>query len=405
MYKNVPLRNNFHPDRHHHPNHYLSSNRPVIGNMKKKKNANHGCHQTYMKEKKIVGYYPGWASKEHPVTQIDASKLTHINYAFASIKDAQLVMRDNPAQDVINFNELNQLKQKHPHLKTLIAIGGWDPESEFSDVASTARTREIFSNHIVTFIRQYGFDGVDIDWEYPVNHPKGRKEDKQNFTLLLEAIRKALDLAGKEDNKTYLLTAALGASTTHLYNIEAGKIVPLLDWFNLMTYDYNGFWQKLSGHNAPLFLDPADFLKNSGNVATTVQEYMNAQVPPSKILLGIPFYGRGWEECCPFGNGQFQYCNSVLEGKKGALFPFYELSDSYINRNGYKRHWNDNSKVPYLYNPNNCAFISYDDEESISYKLWFLKQKCLAGAMIWELSQDKDGRLLKLIHNQLYGSV
>lgn len=149
----------------------------------------------------------------------------------------------------------------------------------------------------------------------------------------MQRLREKLNEAGKQDNQTYLLTGAFGANTTHLYSIEAKEVTQYLDWFNLMTYDYNGNWQNVSGHNAPLYSDPTDLVDNNFNVAASVQAYMREGVPPSQITLGIPFYGRGWTQCSPSYYGQYQYCSEIPKGSLGGgSYQFHALRDSFINK-------------------------------------------------------------------------
>ncbi len=408
---------------------------------------------------KVIGYYPSWGAygRNYQVSSIDTTKVTHINYAFADIcwngrhgnpdptspntqtwacQDANgninvpngTIVLGDPWIDVQksfpgdkwdepvrgNIKQLNLLKQANPNLKTIISVGGWSWSNRFSDVAATAATREVFANSAVNFIRTYNFDGVDLDWEYPVGGGlignSARPEDKQNYTLLLQTIREKLNAAGTADGKQYLLTIASGASPTYASNTELGQIANAVDWINIMTYDFNGGWQKMSGHNAPLYYDPqatAAGLPNAQtfNVVEGVQGHLNAGVPASKIVLGMPLYGRGMGGCTDAANGQYQQCTGAAQvgtWEKGS-FDFYDLEANYINKNGYVRYWNDASKVPYLYNKSNKTYISYDDVESFGYKVSFLKSKGLGGAMIWDLSGDRNKTLQNKLVNDLGG--
>ncbi|EQB38584.1 hypothetical protein M948_08335 [Virgibacillus sp. CM-4] len=404
----------------------------------------------------IVGYYPSWAAygRDFQVWDMDASKVSHINYAFADIcwdgrhgnpdpespnpqtwacqdengnidvPNGTVVMGDpwidaqktNPGDnwdDPLkgNFQQLIKLKEENPHLKTFISIGGWSWSNRFSDVAADPTTREQFANSAVDFIRKYGFDGVDIDWEYPVSGGlpgnSTRPEDKQNYVLLLQEVREKLDAAEAEDGTEYLLTIASAANEEYVNNNELTQIAEIVDWINIMTYDFNGGWQTQSGHNAPLYFDPeaeTAGLPNaeSFNVASAVNSYLNEGVPGNKLVLGTPFYGRGWSDCEATNNGEYQNCSPATEGTwENGTFDFSDLEDNYINKNGYQRYWNDEAKVPYLYNASNGNFITYDDEESFGYKTDFIKSKGLAGAMFWDYSGDVNHTLVTTLATNL----
>lgn len=395
---------------------------------------------------KIVGYFPSWGAygRNFNVADIDASKLTHINYAFADIcwngthgnpdptgPNPQTWPCQNEAGQTINvpngtivlgdpwidaqksfpgdtwdqpirgnLNELIKLKQQHPHLKTIISVGGWSWSNRFSDVAASDATRKAFAQSAVDFIRKYQMDGVDLDWEYPVSGGlpgnSYRPEDKQNHTLLLQEVRNYLDAAEIEDGKTYTLTIASSASPSYAENNELDEIAEIVDWINIMTYDFNGGWSNQSAHNAPLYLDSAAALANVENAATFnadsgVQGHLNAGVPAEKIVLGLPFYGRGWAGCAPGanGDGQYQPCTGIPVGTwESGVFDYGDLVANYVNKNGFVRYWNDEAKVPYLYNATSKTFISYDDSESFTHKVNYIKSRGLGGGMFWELSSD-----------------
>lgn len=362
---------------------------------------------------KRVGYYTGWSTYSNfQAADIDASKITHLNYAFANISsDGKIAVGDSWADvekpfpgDTAdqpykgNFYQLTRLKQQYPHLKTLISVGGWTWSEKFSDVALTEQSRAIFAESCLQFILKYGFDGVDLDWEYPVGGGEAdninRPEDKQNFTLLLKKIRETLDAQSAKDGKTYLLTIAAGAGSSYAANTELNLIHQYVDYIQLMTYDIHGSWESMTGMNAPLYRDPESRFTWEWSVQDTINLYINKGVPANKLIMGIPFYGRAYNQVTNSNNGLYQ---SFTGG--GSAFSYANLEANYVNKNGFTRYWEPDSKVPWLFN--GSQFISYDDTESIGYKTSFIKANSLGGAMMWELSQDPNRVLVSKIYNDL----
>lgn len=389
-----------------------------------------------------VAYYSSWSiyARQIMPTQIDVSKLTHINYAFADFcwegkhGNPDLVMWDCQQEDIPlqkdyvfngemvvgeawpdiqidgsgNFGKLRQMKAEHPHLKTLISVGGWSWSHRFSDMAATEETRHAFANSAVEFIREYGFDGIDIDWEYPVeggmDNNSRRPEDRENFVLLMQLVREKLDAAGQEDGKYYLLTIASGQGDNFVENANLAESSSYIDFINIMTYDYSGSWVLGGYHNAPLYYDPNNPSESAArnHVYGGVLGHLQGGVPPYKLVLGVPFYGKGWEGCLP--EGQYQPCDggAPIGTWEDAVFDFFDLEDHhYIDQSGYVRYWNDAAKVPYLYNETEQIFISYDDQVSLMYKTAMLKSLDLAGVMIWDISGDRNKTLLSQLANDL----
>lgn len=365
--------------------------------------------------KKIVAYFADWDiyARGYQAADIDASKITDLNYAFAAIKDGIMVPADSWAdindpylKGLTNskmkgsFGQLIQLKKKYPNLKTIISVGGWSGSGQFSNVALTNESRTKFADSIVQFLRSYQFDGVDLDWEYPVSGGLStnvtRHSDKQNYTLLLKTIREKLDKAGKQDHKKYLLTIAGAANSSFIKNTELKKIGKIVDWINLMTYDFHVSSEPQSGNNAPLYSSSSDPASHELNANWAVNAYIKAGVNTKKVVLGIPFYGKGWTGCNVTNNGEFQQCSGP--SKSGtwapASYDFTDLQNNYINKNGFQSYWDNQEKVPYLYNDATGTYITYDNAESIGYKANYINTHHLGGAMIWEISDDRNETLL-----------
>lgn len=362
--------------------------------------------------KTVIGYYTGWSTYNGlQVASIDGSKLTHINYAFANVGTDLRIALSDPYADVEkrfpddlatdpffgNFNQLLKLKKKYPHLKTLISVGGWGGSAQFSNAALTDTSRTTFADSAVAFIVKYGFDGVDIDWEYPVAGGDAgnvnRPEDKTNFTLLMQKLREKLDAQGAKDGKTYLLTFAGAASSGYLNNIELGKLQAVVNYVNVMSYDLHGTWETKTGLNAPLYKDPASGFTWETSVNDAIALYRNAGVPAAKLVMGLAFYGSKYDNVTNANNGLYQSFSG------GSSVTYASLKTNYIGQ-GYTRYFHTEAKVPYLFN--GSSFITYDDPESLGYKTAYIKQQQLAGAMIWSLGYDTaNSELLTAVYQGL----
>jgi chitinase len=363
--------------------------------------------------KQVIGYYASWATYSgKQIADLDASKLTHIQYAFANIgddlriavgdsyADVEKVFPNDLATDPFhgNFNQLLKLKKANPHLKTLISVGGWSWSAKFSDVALTDASRTAFADSAVAFILKYGFDGVDIDWEYPVAGGAAgnvkRPEDKTNFTLLMQKLREKLDAQSALDGKKYLLSFAGAAGSYYTNNVELAKLQQYVDYVGIMSYDIHGTWETKTGFNAPLYKDPNSGISWETSVHDSVQLYLSQGVPAAKLVMGVPFYGYRYDNVTNSNNGLYQ----TFSG--GASLTYSQIVSGYLGQAGYTRYFNTISKVPYLFN--GSSFISYDDPESIGYKASYVKSQGLAGAMVWELTQDTGTKaLLQALHQGL----
>lgn len=351
---------------------------------------------------RLIAYLAAWStapSRGYRIADIPADKLTHLNYAFATVSPSGECVSGDARADARNFPELAKLKRQFPHLQVFISIGGAGAQN-FANAAQSAEARQKFARTCVALMRQNGFDGIDVDWEFPKN-----AEEKQNYAALLAELRAQLDAARAADGARYGLTIAAPAGPQHYSGVAWEQIARTLDWINVMTYDFAGSWSSTTGHNAPLYASSFDPAKTksaqayNGHAAT--QAYIAAGVPPEKIVFGVPFYGRGWKQVSHVNNGLFQKFNGVPQGTRGGgAFDYRDLKKNYLPT--FTRFWDDAAQVPWLYDPATQVMISYDDPESLARKAEYVRANKLGGVMIWEIStDDEQGSLIKAIYARL----
>jgi chitinase len=324
--------------------------------------------------------------------EIAAEKVTHVNYAFANLEAGRLV--EGFPRDAENFKVLAGLRRAHPHLKVLVSVGGWTWSGGFSDMALTAERRRRFVESAVAFARRHHLDGIDVDWEYPGLPGAGnthRPEDKANFTALLRELRAALDREGRRADRRYLLTFAAGAFPDFLARTEMARVHPLVDYVNLMTYDFREpQGDPVAGHHANLFAHPGDAKQLSADRA--VRDFLAAGVPREKLVLGVPFYGRAWAQVEPRDKGLYQPGRAPTErvDARHANVPA-------LRAQGFERVWDPVAQAPFLWHAEKRVFVSYEDEESLARKALYVREHGLAGMMFWEYSVDPGGTLLGAI--------
>jgi chitinase len=347
----------------------------------------------------VVGYVFSRGAALNP-EQIDAHSMTRVNYAFAITQDGRLVT--GSAVDAQNLALLATLRKENPSLTILVSVGGWLGSGGFSDIALTEQSRKVFADSAIDFLRRYDLDGLDLDWEYPGLPGAGhayRNEDKQNFTLLLKDLRERFTEEEKTSRKRLYLTIAAGASDEYLAHTELAKVQLYVDAVNLMAYDYNeGDSHGLTDHNAPLFTDPK--APNGESADTSVRAFQSAGVPGRKLILGVPFYGRVWEQVGSDNHGLFE------PGKPATRnFVSYSVITGSMLGHGFTRYWDAAASAPYLYSAEQKIFVTYDDPESLAAKCTYVMTHGLGGVMFWQYSDDPSGALLQTIARTLHQST
>lgn len=338
----------------------------------------------------------GYVMDGKTLPKISAEKLDVINFAFALVKpDNTLHLPGDTAAQ--SLSALVALRQINPQLKVLVSVGGWGGD-HFSEAALSEDSRARFVESAAELITQYDLDGVDVDWEYPTLPGPGityRPEDRENFSLLLEALRARLDVLGKKENgRHYLLTIA-AADGEAAQGLEIVRITASLDWINLMTYDFYGSLTSTTGHHASLHRSRTAAADGRAT-DLAIAEFLAAGVPPRKLNVGVAFYGRGFADVMPQNNG----LNQPFK-RDGGFLSWRQINAEYVDQQGFVRHWDEQAQAPYLWNAQSNTFISYDDPQSLQAKTAFVKQQGLGGIMYWEHRQDADEQLLDVVRKGL----
>nr|WP_232757199.1 glycoside hydrolase family 18 protein [Xanthomonas sp. SHU 199] len=394
--------------------------------------------------KRVIGYFTQWGiyGRNYQVRDIQTSGaagyLTHINYAFGNVRNnrcevgvtqpsdsstgaggdafADYTKAFSAAQSVDgvgdtwdqplrgNWNQLKKLKAAHPGLKVLISLGGWTWSRGFSSAARAENRQAFVASCIDAYIRGNlpvtdgaggaaaaagVFDGIDIDWEYPVacGIACGSAEDRQNFTALLAEFRRQLD----QVRPGLLLTVAVGAGIDKIRVTDPNLYAQYLDYLNVMTYDFHGAWDPQTNHHSALFessADPSSGDQRYYNSNDAIQAFLDRGVPAAKLNLGIGFYGRGWTNVPNVNHGLYQ-SGSAAPGTYEAGIEDYKVlrgraGTSYIDAQAHA-HWKYDGST----------FWSYDNPALVTEKMNYVKTQGLGGAFFWEFSGDYQGELLK----------
>jgi len=320
----------------------------------------------------VIGYVFARDRVLEPHELARAGKLTHVNFAFANVVGGRVV--EGSPRDAENLKLLTGLRQDHPHLKVLVSIGGWTWSKGFSDAALTARSRRVFTESAIGFLKRHDLDGLDVDWEYPGlpgDQNPHRLEDRENFTALMTGLREALDRERARSGRRLLLTFAAGAFADFIAHTEMAKVQAVVDYVNLMTYDFRvAAPGEPAGHHANLRPHPADPLRLS--TATAVDDFLAAGVPPAKLVVGVPFYGRAWE-------GVESVDRLYEQGRPPAqrIDTSHAALAALAGRDGWTREWDAAAEAPYLWNADRQAFVTYEDEESLRRKAGFVLEGTL----------------------------
>jgi len=362
---------------------------------------------------KVIGYYTYYSiyDAQYFVTDIPAERLTHLYYGpFDVTENGQCASADAWADTGYkypgdrdnerlrgNIKQLRVLDAEHPDLSIMMTVGGWDFSANLHAAAADARARERFAKSCVAFMREYEFEGIDIDWRYPVVGGKlpevATPEDAQNYVLLLQALREQLDIAGEDDGRVYSLTATTPGVPAFYESLLLDEMQPYVDWFNVFTVGYEGEWSALAAPAAPLFGSPrdprGDEVRATQNVEGTINAYLNAGVFSEKLVMTVPFYAQAWRNVRPNDYfGLYQTTEGVPNGTRAGGTLYYSDLESFLTSDDYVRFFDNETRSAWMYNEGRRIAISYENAESLMHKSRYVIQQRLGGIMAYELAYD-----------------
>ncbi len=367
----------------------------------------------------VVGYFPEWGIYEghdnYSVSDVPFDSLTHVNYAFGVLKeDARgewgIAIWDPWAaleKDGGLYAQMAEATAAHG-VHNILSLGGWtnSENGEFEAATATPEKTEQLAQRMVDFMLEHGFSGLDVDWEYPRDAAAA-----DQFEDLLTRLRTKLTALGEANDVYYPLSVAVTPNHTYMEFTKPEAIVDLVDSINVMTYDYHGAFDPVTGHNAPLYASSIDADQKFSTSATMKEFHEVYGVPKNQLLVGVPFYGRAWggveatelvdglpalgAEGSATVHGQWDD-----EGQFTGSNPYTALKA--MERDpAFTKYWDEESQVPYLYNSSTKEFFTYDDARSVQAKVDFIADNEYGGAIIWDLSGDTRDHELGTIVGQL----
>jgi len=345
---------------------------------------------------KVVCYFTNWAwyrpgvGKYRP-EDIDPTICTHVVYGFAVLDSNNLIIKPHDSwADLDNqfYKKVTSLKKYG--IKVTVAIGGWNDSlgGKYSKLVNNPAARAKFVSHVVEFVEKHGFDGLDLDWEYPkcwqVDCSKGPASDKEAFALWVSELKAAFEPKG------LLLSAAVSPSKKVM---DAGYDIPSiardLDWIAVMTYDYHGHWDKKTGHVAPMYAHPEDDY-DYFNTDFTMKYWMENGAPANKLVMGMPLYGQAFtlnDQSKAGLNAQANQKGQAGQFTRAAGFlAYYEICHN-LKQGGWNVVKDEEGRMgPYAHKGR--QWVGYDDVAMIKYKSEYIRKMGFAGGMVWALDLD-----------------
>jgi chitinase len=308
-----------------------------------------------MKSPTVLGYWTDW-NPDFPPDKVPWASLTHLCHAFSLVGEDGLL---RPLTGEPTITRLISLGRKH-QVPVLLSLGGGTNSEVLSRTITTPERVSALADAVAARVKTLGYAGVDVDWEGIQTAPQ-----QASLESLVAALRQRLP-------RPLLLTQAVGAGTWGNEYVDSKKLLPPIDFLNLMTYDFSGPWSPVAGHNAPFRFCQSAIALWHGKLGW----------PKSKLNLGIPLYGRGFRASALDEKTTGDYERSYIDLKEVEK----------LRGAGWERRRDPAEKVPYLLRPGGGELISYEDAASARHKATWARQQGLGGIFFWELSGDHADR-------------
>ena len=321
------------------------------------------------------------------VTDTQARKLTHLNLAFAPMKDGETFMELNDRQ----LLEIARLRRANPRLAILVSTGGGGDRGH-GEATSTPEGLDKLTASTIRLVEKYDLDGIDCDWEFPGD--TGIIEEKYQHTALFADYRKKLDALTEKTGKKYWLTTAAGAGEWYLNRTEIEKSQVYLDFINLMTYDSNTD-STIAGHHTHLYESKVPGCPRIQSADHNIRIMVEAGVPIEKILIGVAFFSHRWDRVPDVNHGLYQ--PTPFKNMYGPSYT--EISLKYEDKMDYIKYWDEDAQAPFLFN--GATFISYDDPRSVTLKCQYALDHNMGGAFYWVHHDDAGSVLFDTMYDCL----
>ena len=333
-------------------------------------------NSTEIKEKVVAAYYSAQGADSFTMSEADIKSIDFIFYnGLIADNMKSLTSPTFTPEDITDKKAIN------PDFKVLLAVAASGGNSVFYANTIENRDRAVFVDEIMEFVTDYGFDGVDIDWEFPES-----AFDKAANADLMKDLRIALDAQGKKDGKTYYLTAAVPATYWAVRVFDMDVLGEVCDYINIMNYDQNLSSPYTLSQCAPREDGTGLAGTTDSSAEGTVKTFIQSGLPAEKLLIGCGLYTiarTGVPENDK--NGYGVYTGSGYNPSFATYH--YTMIQNLIKTEGYVRYWQDTAKCPYLYNRNTGVFLTYDDDDSVKEKARIAVDYDVGGLMMFEYKE------------------